>query len=228
VGKAPNNAAAPAMPSADVYTRLETIGILGLVFVFILLFVWLTFRGDQDIYQYYVFALMTTLMFCGILKSVGAYRQAGVALGGSIVTFDANSTQKKTIGDLSAQLVTRDSEKRALKTNLDELQERLRYLMNQDITIFTFRIDQSPMKEVIVKYSTGNGEPGDAKRDGIKHVVPVRDLLSGAAIRVEYDPASLPEERKLTADGRSTSDIRINRLSYKISPLELHLYLMDQ
>jgi predicted membrane channel-forming protein YqfA (hemolysin III family) len=77
----------PKLPTAEVYDRVETTAILVSLAVFVALFIWFTFLPDQRIFQYYLFAVMVTLLFCGVLKAVGVAQRAGLALGGAIVIF---------------------------------------------------------------------------------------------------------------------------------------------
>lgn len=237
------------IPKDTTYTRLEFLAILALTGVFILLFVWFTVRQDQRIFQYYVFAVMTTLVFSGVLKAVGAYRRAGIALGGSVVifaavlgitneTFKADHERENTIGELNKDIAAKKDElkrltarmkeeKKMLALELKQAQEALDNMFKQSIKIFTFRENGKPMREARLKYL---GEKGEliAKADpGIgRHTIPSGDLLgSDTVIWVTVDPSSVPERPNAV---RKPTYIEIDRLTYKIRPLELKLYLRDE
>jgi predicted membrane channel-forming protein YqfA (hemolysin III family) len=223
----------PLIPKTLSYTQLEFFAILALIGIFILLFVWFTLQNDQRIFQYYIFAVMTTLVFSGVLKAVGAYRRAGIALGGSIVifaavlyitkdTFEKDAARQDTVAKLQSTIARQKTDNKELTDDLASANSKVANLLNQNIKIFTYRPNGKPMQEAQVKYLGEHGELiAHSESNAGWHIIPYKDLADDTAIWVTVDPASVPAERR-------TGDIGIDRFIYKIKPLELKLYLRDK
>lgn len=220
----------PKLPSAEVYNRVETTAILVSLAVFVALFVWFSFLPAQRIFQYYLFAVMVTLLFCGVLKAVGVAQRAGLALGGAIVIFGVilYITDKTfhEFDDEQQQITQLTNQTGAEKDQNAQLRARLDKLVNQDITVYTFRVNEDPLSGVIVRYLSTKGIT-DARRNGVGYVIPLKELLSGnSSIRVVVDPSSVPPERERAV--RQNDVMKIDRIRYRIEPLELSLYLIDE
>jgi hypothetical protein len=208
----------------------EFAAIITFLVVFIALFVWLTQKSDQQIYQYYKFALLSTLVLSGLLKAVGVYKNAVVALGGSIVvfgvffdltksSFESHDNIKGTLERTTQALESTTQALTAAQNDvtqrqkiLDQLRDELKSrIFNRDLVVFTYGTDNA-----IVHYFGSKGDPKIAKKEGPnKHTIDWRDFDPVKSIQFDIDQAPTPPERSF-----STPSVRIDYISFGLDRLD--------
>jgi hypothetical protein len=235
------------LPDETKYNQLETFGIFVLTIFFAGLWIWFSSRQGQQLYEYFSFAITATLVISGALKAVGRYVKPGIALGGAIVIFgaifwltkslyqnDQSNKDQATIAQLQndkkklVDQVTGDTTNiNGLDTKLADLQNQYKAILEQDIDIYTYAINENPLTNVIVDYQGANGMRVQADSDGARHTVhhPNPPLPGGPAIRVRLDPAQEPAQRAAQTSPDEDPDIGVDRIVYQIHPLRLLLYL---
>jgi hypothetical protein len=234
----------PKIPMTG-FTLFESAAIWVLTLVFAALWVWFSYRPDQQVFEYYLFALTATLVISGVLKAVGQYTRPGIALGGAIVIFgailyitqnsyDQDNANKATIKTLNSNMQSKDAEIKSKDANLNKsnmdliaLQKKFDDLLGQNIDVYTYSSDHElPLTNVIIEYTAKSGRRTEVEGNngGMIHTVPSSDLPpTGSAIRVKLDPPSVPAARERTADLNQA--IKIDRFTYQVRPLILRLFL---
>jgi hypothetical protein len=224
----PNEPALP-VPGPITFDRIELAIIIALIAVFVGLFIWLTVIPGQQIYQYYVFALLSTLVLSGILKAVGAYKGSGVALSGSIVifgvffyltknSFESHDQLKADLIAKQTDLDTRSMKLTQITSEMDGLRVQLKTIFDRGIVIYTFRAggnapaDQS---DVFVQYFNKNAQPRTAEKDGSKHTIKWTDFNPALGIQFIADQSALPIQRF----DRPRPNVKIDRISYSLENL---------
>jgi hypothetical protein len=224
------------------FSQFESAAIFVLIIIFAGLFVWFSTRPNQQLFEYYLFALTATLVISGVLKAVGRYTKPGIALGGAIVifgaiffitknTYEEDNSSKATIADLTrdnkdltTQVTLKDTDLTKHNAAFIELQRKYDDLLAQDILVYTYSANEEPLTDIIIEYVARSGRVTEVEgqEHGMIHLVPSKDLLpTGTAIRVKFDASSLPAGRSSDVN----REIRIDRITYRVTPLILQLYL---
>jgi Ca2+/Na+ antiporter len=223
----------PKIPAPTNFDRFEIGAIIALIAVFIGLFIWLTLTPDQQIYQYYAFALLSTLVLSGILKAVGAYKVSGVALGGSIVifgvffyltkgSFESHDTSKADLSKKDVELAANKKQLSELNTEMNGLRVQLKAIFDRGLVIYTYRAgdhSRSDQSNVFVQYFGKNGEPRTAEKEGpSKHTIRWNNFEPSLGIQFITDQSAVPAERAERTDS-SRAGVTIDHISYSLQAL---------
>jgi len=153
------------LPPPQQFDWIDRILILVLILVFVGLFIWFSVRNDQ-LYQYWSFTALLTLIFVGVLRAVGIVRTGWLALGGSVTVFvgvlwitgaaynsNRDSAQQQKVTTLESDKVKLQSDNDALKKQITEIQTSLDGLLNQNLQIVTLdAVTSKPFTGVQFRY----------------------------------------------------------------------------
>jgi hypothetical protein len=77
------------LPPPTRFDKMDKIIILCFACIFLVLFIWLIYRGDQPIFAYWTFYALLTLIFVGFLAATGLIRTRWMVIGGGAAVYGA-------------------------------------------------------------------------------------------------------------------------------------------
>jgi hypothetical protein len=217
------------LPGPERFEGIDKAIILCLIFTFLVVWGWLSYRVDQGIYQYWAFITLLTLVFVGVLRAAGVVRTGWLVLSGSAAvfvgllwatstTFEKYDLQQTVIAELKGDVISLTGKNSALQRQIDNYQR-------QDLGIVTFdATNQKSIQYLKFRYVLRTGPELDAQYDQTNHhyFVPAAHVSDLFVIWPDFD--------LLGAGGSERADdtkktFRVERLNLSLRPLQLELYV---
>jgi hypothetical protein len=210
------------VPSPEEFEGVDKAIILALIFVFLGLVVWLSYRSDQRLYQYLAFIALLTLVFVGILRAAGVIRTGWLVLGGSAAVYIGLLWATSTSFD---RYDAQEGKIDALNSKIDRLQKQLEAYQGQDLRIVTFdATNQKSIQYVKFHYGLNTGADDDAQYDETDHhyFIPAAKLPDLQVIWIEFNLLGAGAAEHA---GDAQKSFRVERLNLRLKPLQLELYV---
>ncbi|KLK93923.1 hypothetical protein AA309_05415 [Microvirga vignae] len=186
-------------------------------------FVLIIYYDQARFWQYLFILLFLTLVLVGVLRAVGAIQKPTIVLGGSIVVFAAlwwiTSDQFRQFDLTQNDREKLQSERDRLQQELNRVLAGLQQLNEKELLIVTVNLNDRPIRDVLVKYESDPDEK-TARKEGHRHIIPIKQLANGGPIRLELDRTAPPERVETEA-----ARYEIDRLIYLREQQQLRLFL---
>lgn len=162
-GRSGGGRLAERLLAPQTYKGVDKLLIVIFVFVFCALFLWLVQSG-RNVFAYWSFLALLTLIFVGILRAVGMVRSQGIIIGGSVAIFVAlflatrpqfEKYQDARIDDLNARIGALEKAMMYDETRVEGWVEFAQW-PDSGINVNAFRIGLRPSRDSVDGPFEGN------------------------------------------------------------------------